>query len=251
MGAAPDPEGHEAFDGMAVEHVLGNLSEDDARRFRAHLLQCPHCRARVGELRSIAHDLASVEQRAARERTDTTVETKPRADDAEPAPSRPATRRRTSPWILILLVIVVGIASWSVLLRGEVEEAERELDAREGAAEVLAFGQAWQVAPGAEEDGDGGTESGDGVAGPSSTDVRARVHEDDGALAVLVEGLVPGAHEGHELRVLDGEGETIASRDATERDGTMLVLLPQLPGRAEQVELLVDGEAWLRADRDE
>ena len=83
MDSASDADRHRHYEELAVTHVLGGLSESDGRVFRSHLLDCPQCRARVGELRRIANDLADAERDERRMRAAKAVETKRRDDDDE------------------------------------------------------------------------------------------------------------------------------------------------------------------------
>jgi hypothetical protein len=53
---------HEHYEAMAVGHVLGGLSVEQASAFRDHLLDCRSCRERVAELRGIADELAAAER---------------------------------------------------------------------------------------------------------------------------------------------------------------------------------------------
>ena len=69
MATAGEPGSeHRRYEEMAVAHVLGGLTPAQGRTFRSHLLECADCRARVGELRAIAHELAGVERDEERER---------------------------------------------------------------------------------------------------------------------------------------------------------------------------------------
>jgi hypothetical protein len=127
----PGSEGdrHRYYEELAVSHVLGGLSESDGRAFRSHLLDCPHCRARVGELRRIANDLADVERDERRVRAAKAIETKRREDDdegevEEPQPSSRGSRIAT----LVGLIVLVGLASWNFLLRDMIAEQNSRLE---------------------------------------------------------------------------------------------------------------------------
>lgn len=45
---------------QAALYVLGSLAEDDARRWRLHLAQCPACRAEVASLERLSAELAGL-----------------------------------------------------------------------------------------------------------------------------------------------------------------------------------------------
>lgn len=112
---------HRYFEELAVSHVLGGLSESDGRVFRSHLLDCSQCRARVGELRRIANDLADVERDERRVKAAKAIETKRRETDEDegdfdetgPDP------RRSRVVALVGLVVVVALAGWNFYLRAE------------------------------------------------------------------------------------------------------------------------------------
>jgi len=129
MDSASDADRHRYYEALAVTHVLGGLSESDGRVFRSHLLDCPQCRARVGELRRIANDLADVERDERRMRAAKAVETKRRDDDDEEIePEEPQVASRASRvGLLIGMVLLVGLASWNFLLRDFTAGLQRQL----------------------------------------------------------------------------------------------------------------------------
>ena len=141
-----DPaDGHRYFEGLAVAHVLGGLDDSEGRVFRAHLLECGNCRARVGELRAIAHDLADVERDERRVRAAQAIDTKRRESEdetdeqAEPLPSARSSRIT----VIVGLVLIIGLSLWNFTLRGALtvqESLNRDLVA----AGVLAeSGEPW------------------------------------------------------------------------------------------------------------
>lgn len=201
---------------MALEHVLGGLDDAEGRLFRAHLVSCAHCRARVGELRSIAHDLADAERDEERQRAARSLETKRRVQTAERAvgPRRP--RSAPNPRLLVglLLGLVVAMGVWVFFLRGTITELEGHLEAALEASRTLEAGRSWDVQ----------------VTG--GLDVRVR--EDQESLVVLVEGLDDGAYT---LDLTDGEGQVIESHDATPVDGRVFVMLREPPDTAQRLSL--------------
>lgn len=141
--ASSGAERHRYFEELAVTHVVGGLSEADGAVFRAHLLECSECRARVGELRRIAHDLADVERDERRVRAAKAVETKRREtedDDAEL--DEPTTNPRTSRVVFLLgLVFVIGLAGWNFMLRANLATQGMAIDRAEAAAQLLIDGR--------------------------------------------------------------------------------------------------------------
>jgi hypothetical protein len=112
-------EEHGHFERLVVGHVLGDLPDVDASRFRAHLLGCRDCRARVAELRGIAADLADAERdELARARVRTEA---PRRVDQpdEPFPSngqRISVRHVTVAAVVVVMLAAV-MAFWNLHLR--------------------------------------------------------------------------------------------------------------------------------------
>ncbi len=113
-------DGHRYFEGLAVAHVLGGLDDSEGRVFRSHLLECGSCRARVGELRAIAHDLADVERDERRVRAAQAIETKSRETDEEPeeAVEPPPSARASRMTVIVGLVLIIGLSLWNFTLRG-------------------------------------------------------------------------------------------------------------------------------------
>lgn len=139
-------EGHRYFEGLAVSHVLGGLDESEGRIFRSHLLECAPCRARVGELRAIAHELADVERDERRVRAARAIETKRREADDDPAVDKPqAPSRATRIVALAGLMLIIALAVWSFTLRSAVSKLQNALDDRLGASAVMEFGTLWRV----------------------------------------------------------------------------------------------------------
>jgi hypothetical protein len=113
-------DGHRYFEGLAVAHVLGGLDDSEGRVFRSHLLECSNCRARVGELRAIAHDLADVERDERRVRAAQAIDTKRReAEEETDEPVEPPPSPRSSKITVIVgLVLIIGLSLWNFTLRG-------------------------------------------------------------------------------------------------------------------------------------
>ncbi len=135
-GSAADR--HRYYEELAVSHVLGGLSESDGRVFRSHLLDCQHCRARVGELRRIANDLADVERDERRVRAAKAIETKRREDEDEVDADEPVTSTRGSRVaVFIGFLLLVGLASWNFLLRDENAEQATRLEGAQITTDLL------------------------------------------------------------------------------------------------------------------
>jgi hypothetical protein len=217
MDAAGGRDEHRPFEDMAVAHVLGGLDTYQGRLFRSHLLECPDCRARVGELRAIASDLAGVERDERRQRSVQSVETKQRdeAEEPRPEPSAPVGVPR---WVaLVLATAVVVLGSYAFLLRSSNDQLERALDDRLEASAALEHGTPLPVsfrAPGIE--------------------ATARVHDD--RLALLVEGLRDDTPYGVYLvdEEVGAEPRTLDGYPLTPRDGKVFVLL-RLRGSEDRV----------------
>ena len=174
MGILPirmsgDHDQHRPFEDLAVRHVMGSLDPGEASTFRSHLLDCGECRARVGELRSIASDLADVERAERRERAAQRVEIKEREDDEGETvePDLPPRAGRGVMIAVVLLVVVLSI--WNFVLRGQNDSLQATLVAEQQSAAVINFGEPWTV-----------VEQAAGVEGV------ARVEQ--GSLAVMVRG---------------------------------------------------------------
>jgi hypothetical protein len=136
------PEAHRSYEDMAVSHVLGGLDSDQGRVFRSHLLECSDCRARVGELRAIASDLAGVERDERRDRSAKAVEVKRRAEAAAEADSMGLERPGVSRWVVLgLVVVIVCLAAYSVVLRGHTARLEQAMANRLEASAVMEFGE--------------------------------------------------------------------------------------------------------------
>ncbi|MGH8883679.1 MAG: hypothetical protein ACRDYX_00580 [Egibacteraceae bacterium] len=143
----PGPDGHRYFEELAVTHVVGGLDDSEGQIFRAHLLECGECRAQVGELRSIAHDLADVERNERRVRAAKAVETKRReaAEEDLAVDEVPGSSRASRIAVVVGLVIVIVLSAWNFTLRGRVAELVEANGRAVQASGVLEFGQKWDV----------------------------------------------------------------------------------------------------------
>jgi hypothetical protein len=142
-----EDDGHRYFEGLAVAHVLGGLDDSEGRVFRAHLLECSSCRARVGELRAIAHDLADVERDERRVRAAQAIDTKRREADEEVDEATEAVPSARSSRITVVvgLVMILGLSLWNFTLRSHLEVIEAD-NANLVEAGVLAdSGEPWSV----------------------------------------------------------------------------------------------------------
>ncbi|MDQ3611508.1 MAG: hypothetical protein M4D85_07905 [Actinomycetota bacterium] len=127
--------GHRYFEELAISHVLGGLHERESSIFRSHLLDCDDCRATVGELRALAHELADAERDERRVRAAQAIETKRRQDETRPAaPERTGTPLLPRLLLLGALLAFVALSVWNFALRGTVsrvrDEAERMVEAQ-------------------------------------------------------------------------------------------------------------------------
>lgn len=206
-----------------MAHVVGGLSLDDGRLFRSHLLECTSCRARVGELRAIAHDLADVERDERRERAARRTETKAREGD-EPdvvVPVNNQMRTRTTLFIAAGLTVLMALSAWNFLLRGRLQEAQDQAAGLRESASVLQSGQQWRT------------------VATSTASVAGQVRSGGDALVVIVEKLAYGAD--YWLYVYDAEGQQIHLSSAAADKGVVYEYRDDLPSAA-RVEIV-------RADR--
>lgn len=187
---------------MAVAHVVGGLSLDEGRMFRSHLLECTACRARVGELRAIAHDLADVERDERRVRAAKRTETKAREGDegesAEPPPSR--LRGRITLLIAAGLTVLMALSAWNFMLRSRLQDAQERVASLRGSVPVLQEGQAWTTT----------STSTEGIAG--------EVRTLDQELAIAVTGLVDRVYG---LYLLDADGNQVEVGLVEATDGVL------------------------------
>jgi hypothetical protein len=219
-------DGHGDFEEMAVAHVLGGLDQSQGQLFRSHLLECHDCRARVGELQDLAHELDDVERDERRARAVNALDTK-RADEAEDEESgqaetpdkgeRRGRRRWARPAAIAAAVAIVLLSVWNFTLRGEVQRATENAETLQDGAAVAALGEAGRV-----------TASRGGVEGQ----VRVRSRR----MTLVVDGLEDARYG---VYVVGEDGSTVptvrpAAKQATE--GQLLLYRPEeLPDSAEAV----------------
>lgn len=215
MGTGAGDHSHRFFEDMAVTHVLGGLDESDGRVFRSHLLECADCRARVGELRAIAHELADVERDERRTRAAKAIETKRREtaeDDDDPGDG--ARGQRTTRILAVVgFALVVLLAAWNFTLRGTVARQESAIADLQQASEVLQLGEAATVRTLV-----------DGV--------EAEVKVRDGHLVLLADGL--DDDELYGVYGLTADGDVTFSRGWSATDEKLHVLIRN-PGDADQL----------------
>jgi anti-sigma factor RsiW len=231
MDPSAEHGGHRQFEDMAVAHVLGGLDETSGRVFRAHLVDCSDCRARVGELRSIAHDLAGVEQAERRVRAARAVEMKSRETDAGPSgPPRSTWRSRWGPRLLFfgVLLAVLGLAAYTFALRSHVANLQVGLEEQRHASAALEFGETLRleyVAPGV-----------------SAT---AKVHGE--RLVVLVDGVGEAVHGLYLLQGAGADAHTLRREPMRPTDGR-LFFLTELRGDEDRLVVTQPAESGLTVD---
>jgi anti-sigma-K factor RskA len=132
---------HKRFEELKDAYVLGALPEEERRKFKEYLAAHPERRAETEELGAVAALLALSPQEhepsaELRRRVMATVE----AEAARP----PASRRSPFAWIRESLsarnfalgaaaaLLVIGLFSWSMLLRGEVQDLQGRVQSLQG-----------------------------------------------------------------------------------------------------------------------
>lgn len=217
-----DAEGHRYFEGLAVSHVLGGLDEPEGRVFRSHLLECGVCRARVGELRAIAHELADVERDERRVKAARAIETKRREveeETPEPAPSSPRALRVAG---LLGLVVIMGLAAWAFTLRGTVTNLQLAVDQLLKASTVRELGAPWRV-----------------VHAEAGVDGTVKVHGNE--MVVLLDGLE--SERLYNVHVLSPRGEQVFNQPMRPTNGRLFPLIPlREPAATVVVTLSADGQ---------
>lgn len=138
---------HRYFEELAVAHVLGGLPEAEGRVFRAHLLDCADCRARVGELRALAHDLADVERDERRQRAVQAIETKRReAEEPDDDPEETGENSRASRVTVVIgLLLVIGLSLWNFTLRQGIGRSEARVSELQDALIIAESGEQWRT----------------------------------------------------------------------------------------------------------
>ncbi|HUH06999.1 MAG TPA: zf-HC2 domain-containing protein [Egibacteraceae bacterium] len=212
MDDGSEVESHRYFEEMAVAHVLGGLDESEGRAFRTHLLGCAHCRARVGELRAIAHDLADAERDERRVRAAQALETKRReSEDEDDDLSIEVVRSRRASWIILLsgLMIFLALSAWNVTLRSGIRDLARQNELLLQATMVMQLG-----APQIIDD-----------AAPGVT-AAVRLHQ--GMIGIALDGLPPMSQYGVYLQTEDGTVRW-ANRFPSDAEGHLLTAVDTYP----------------------
>lgn len=133
--------GHERFDGLALDHVLGELSGRRASAFRSHLGTCGDCRSRVAELRGIAADLGEIERdERSRARLRTEVARRDDLEHAQATPTRRLTIGHVTLAAIVVLLLAAGIAFWNLHLRTQVDAYASVVSSQSDALRDLATG---------------------------------------------------------------------------------------------------------------
>lgn len=222
-----DADEHRYFEGMAVVHVLGGLDESDGRVFRSHLLECSDCRARVGELRALAHDLADVERDERRVRAAKAIETKRRErtdeDDGEEERPLAPPGLRLYPRLLVLIGVLLlsGLAVWNFGLRSTIANQQEKVDNLSEAAAVVAFGT--EISPSEVMEG-----------------VRASIKTRDDQLVLIVTGLDDDSL--HEIYQLDVERGVVDSHGGVPSVDGRIHLMMNLHEDARHLVLIDPGD---------
>ncbi|HUG85449.1 MAG TPA: hypothetical protein VMM13_12835 [Euzebya sp.] len=218
-----DKEEHRSFEDFAVRHVMGSLDEVESGAFRSHLLDCLECRARVGELRSIASDLAEVERVERRERAAQRVETKQR--EAQPPPDTTAISvpppRGGRVLVVVGVLLIVLMSIWNFVLRGQNEGLRDLVAAHARSAEAINFGDPW-------------------VTMDTATGHEGIARSLNGRLAVLISGTDDDVT--YRISLFDAEGHRIGIRTDSEvsMDGQVRWFGGPLPAEVVRVDVTLD-----------
>lgn len=217
MDQPGDESRHRFYEELAVSHVLGGLSEYDGRIFRSHLLECSECRARVGELRRLANDLADVERDERRQRAAKAIETKRREDEEEDTEleeeERPSRLLRVGQ--VLGLLALIGLVVTVFLTVGNLRLARTQLVEAEAAGDLLIDGARSDIVSPTQELG-----------------VSTQVRYDQDRVAVVLDGVRPGATYG--IYQVNGQGDVINS-EYRAAVGTRMVLVGERARSSEGV----------------
>ncbi len=135
-------EGHERFEELALQHVLGGLSSSNAAIFRAHLVECRDCRLRVAELRDMAAELAATEREERRRSAVATQVAREEGTREEPRSWLPWSSPRWAMLAVVLAcIIVVVLLFWNYHLRRVNSQYRGALEYQAGVFEVLGSGE--------------------------------------------------------------------------------------------------------------
>lgn len=228
MSEASGAERHRYYEELAVTHVMGGVSESDGAVLRAHLLECAECRARVGELRRIAHDLADVERDERRVRAAKAVETKRReSEDDDVELDEPQANHRMSRIVFLLgLLFVLGLAGWNFMLRSSLEIQQATIEQAEAATQLLVDGRRAEV-----------------TLPSGELSATSQVRYDDDRLVVVLDGAEPGAR--YHFWLLNGDEliNDFAPRPLSTGESRMIRAHPRADGASELIVTRVADQA--------
>ncbi|MDP8961058.1 MAG: hypothetical protein M3N32_05510 [Actinomycetota bacterium] len=200
-------EGHERFEELALQHVLGGLSSSDAAIFRAHLVDCRECRLRVAELRDMAAELAATEREERRRSAVATQVARQEGSSEEPRSWLPWSSPR---WALLAIVlaslVVVATLFWNYHLRRVTGQYAGALEYQAEVLEVLGSGEPLAV------------EAREGVRGI------AAIH--DGEVAVDLLRLPTRADAQVAIWLVHGDDVSLAKHAPAPRDGRLPDVVP-------------------------
>jgi hypothetical protein len=209
---AGEADRHRYYEELAVSHVLGGLSESDGRVFRSHLMDCMDCRARVGELRRIANDLADVERDERRVRAAKAIETKRREDDDEVEADETVPTTRGSRLVLLIgLAVLIGLTAWNFLLRDTNRKLSENIQGATVATNLLI-----------QNPREVRTAFIDSPTHVFSADPNRVLYDDENALIVM-DGVEPGKMYAVYLRNKEGGIIDVTTQPAVTRSMTLLV----------------------------
>jgi hypothetical protein len=218
-------DGHRYFEGLAVAHVLGGLDDSEGRVFRSHLLECGNCRARVGELRAIAHDLADVERDERRVRAAQAIDTKRREseDETDEPVEPPASPRSSRITVIVGLVLIIGLSLWNFTLRGALTVQETHNRSLIAMGVITETGQEWEVVRSA-ADVDGTVKSKAGefvvtVDGLDETQLYGLYVQNGAGVVAAQYEFQPDRGRLHQVFKLQGDATRITITDPEDRDG--------------------------------
>ncbi|MDP8977058.1 MAG: hypothetical protein M3N17_00455 [Actinomycetota bacterium] len=194
--------GHRYFQELAISHVLGGLHGRESSVFRSHLLDCDDCRATVGELRALAHELADAERDERRVRAVQAIETKRRQQETPAVPERTASRLLPRLLLLGAVVAFVALSVWNFALRGTVSRVSAQAERMVEAQAVSEFGR-------------------EGTVQSRTRGVRGSVKVLHRELVLLLDGLPDSRLYGVYLLREDGSVLTSSSRSQRPTDGRL------------------------------
>jgi anti-sigma-K factor RskA len=139
-----EPMDRERFDELKDAYVLDALTQEERREFEEHLASHPERRAEVDELAAIAGLLALYPQEhepppELRQRIMGVVEGEATQPETEPSSSRRSWLGNVLAWREVALgaaaVLLVGLLSWNVALRSDVQDLQGRVQSAQEEAE--------------------------------------------------------------------------------------------------------------------